>query len=110
MYKNGICAEETEYYLKDETLVVVLAKELDHHNAVEIREKVDEYIIRNGVRYVIFDFSTTCFMDSSGIVVILGRQRIVSSIDGKVMVRNMSREIERIFLISGLHKLVEKES
>lgn len=33
----------------------------------------------------------------------------MDSIGGKVFVRNMNREIERIFLISGLHKLVEKE-
>lgn len=101
--------EETIYFMEEGTLVVSLAKELDHHNAAGIREKVDDTIIRQGVKRVIFDFSRTVFMDSSGIGVIMGRQKIMESIDGKVFVRNMGREIQRIFLISGLHKLVEKE-
>jgi stage II sporulation protein AA (anti-sigma F factor antagonist) len=98
---------ETEYYIEEGALVVDLTKELDHHNAVAIREKVDEYIIRKGIEYVIFDFSKTCFMDSSGIGVVMGRQRIMESIGGRVYVRNMNREIQRIFLISGLHKMVD---
>lgn len=100
----------TSYKQQGETLYVVLEKELDHHNATQIRKKIDEYIIKRGVIYVVFDFSNTSFMDSSGIGVIMGRQRIVKSIEGNVFVRNMSREIERVFMISGLHKLVERES
>ena len=102
-------AGETGYYMEEETLVVELGKELDHHNAVNIREKVDDTIIKGGVKRIIFDFTGTSFMDSSGIGVIMGRQKIMDSIGGKIFVRNMNREIERIFLISGLHKLVEKE-
>lgn len=100
---------EIGYCMEEETLVVELGKELDHHNAVNIREKVDDSIIKGGVKRVIFDFTRTSFMDSSGIGVIMGRQKIMDSIDGKVFVRNMNKEIERIFMISGLHKLVEKE-
>jgi len=102
-------AEEVSYYMEEETLVVGLGKELDHHNAQNIREKTDASVIKGGVKRIIFDFSGTSFMDSSGIGVIMGRQKIMDSIGGKVFVRNMNREIERIFLISGLHKLVEKE-
>ena len=101
--------EETTYFLENDTLVVYLARELDHHNAEEIKENVDLSVISKGVKRVIFDFSKTVFMDSSGIGMIMGRQKIMESIDGKVFVRNMGKEIQRIFLISGLHKLVVKE-
>ena len=70
---------------------------------------MDLSVISKGVKRVIFDFSKTVFMDSSGIGMIMGRQKIMESIDGKVFVRNMGKEIQRIFLISGLHKLVVKE-
>ena len=92
--------EETTYFWEDDTLVVYLARELDHHNAEGIKENVDLSVISKGVKRVIFDFSKTVFMD---------RQKIMESIDGKVFVRNMGKEIQRIFLISGLHKLVVKE-
>ena len=101
--------EETTYFLENDTLVVYLARELDHHNAEGIKENVDLSVISKGVKRVIFDFSKTVFMDSSGIGMIMGRQKIMESIDGKVFVRNMGKEIQRIFLISGLHKMVVKE-
>ena len=92
--------EETTYFLENDTLVVYLARELDHHNAEVIKENVDLSVISKGVKRVIFDFSKTVFMDSSGIGMIMGRQKIMESIDGKVFVRNMGKEIQRIFLIS----------
>ena len=101
--------EETTYFLENDTLVVYLARELDPHNPEGIKENVDLSVISKGVKRVIFDFSKTVFMDSSGIGMIMGRQKIMESIDGKVFVRNMGKEIQRIFLISGLHKLVVKE-
>ena len=33
--------EETTYFLENDTLVVYLARELDHHNAEGIKENVD---------------------------------------------------------------------
>lgn len=109
MDEQKLQQEETMYFMDDGFLVVYLAKELDHHNAGGIRETLDEIIIKEGVKKIVFDFSRTVFMDSSGIGVIMGRQKIMESIHGKIFVRHMGKEIERIFLISGLHKLVKKE-
>lgn len=101
--------DETEYYKQGNKLVVLLTKELDHHNATLIKEQIDLFILSGGIRDVVFDFEETTFMDSSGIGVILGRYRMLNPISGNVYVKNMNKEIQRIFLISGLHKLVEIE-
>ncbi len=101
--------DEAEYYREGKKLIVTLTKELDHHNATLIKEQIDLFILSGGVKHVVFDFGRTVFMDSSGIGVILGRHRILKPIDGKVCVKNMNHEIQRIFLISGLHKIVELE-
>ena len=39
--------EETTYFWEDDTLVVYLARELDHHNAEGIKENVDLSVISN---------------------------------------------------------------
>ena len=66
--------EETTYFLENDTLVVYLARELDHHNAEGIKENVDLSVMSQGVKRVFFDFAKTVFMDSSGICMIMGRQ------------------------------------
>ncbi len=99
-----------EYVLKNDTLTVVMDRDLDHHNALEIKDKVDYYIYRGDAKNIIFDFENTAFMDSSGIGVVMGRYRLVKPLGGVVKVRNIKGNVDRIFLISGLYKIIEKES
>ena len=44
-------------YLEDKTLLVeILSRELDHHIARDVREEVDEILLKRQVNYIIFDF------------------------------------------------------
>ena len=97
-----------KYQVQENCLTVFLPHELDHHNAEEIRKESDHLIERNHIRYVIFDFAETNFMDSSGIGVIMGRYKLVKNRGGKVTVTNINNSIDRILTISGLYKIVEK--
>lgn len=99
---------ETKLRVSGDTMVVELAKELDHHNAVEIKEKIDAYIFRGEIKNIIFDFKNTVFMDSSGIGVILGRHRLLKGVGGVIGVTNINKTIDRIMVISGIYKIVEK--
>ncbi len=99
---------EIQYSLKENTIVVALNGELDHHNAVDVREKLDAYIFSGKVKNIIFDFQNTTFMDSSGIGVILGRHRLLKGVGGVIGVANVNKSVERILTISGLYKIVEK--
>lgn len=56
-----------KYQVQENCLTIFLPHELDHHNAEEIRRESDHLIIRNHIRYIIFDFAETDFMDSSGL-------------------------------------------
>ena len=71
------------YQVQENCLTIYLPREVDHHNADEIRKEADAVISRNHIRYVIFDFDRTDFMDSSGIGIIMGRYKTVSLIGGK---------------------------
>jgi stage II sporulation protein AA (anti-sigma F factor antagonist) len=100
--------EGTSYDIYERCLVIRLNEELDHHNAIRIREKADKLIDRHNIKHIIFDFSGASFMDSAGIGVIMGRYRKVIFIGGKTAVANVNSAVDRIFKLSGLYKIIEK--
>ena len=109
---NGVISnkgeEGTNYEIYERCLIIRLNDELDHHNAIRIREKADKLIDRHNIKHIIFDFSGASFMDSAGIGVIMGRYRKVIFIGGKTAVANVNSSVDRIFRLSGLYKIIEK--
>lgn len=97
-----------EFELVDHCLIIKLGEDLDHHNAIYLRERADKIIMNRNVRNIIFDFSEIDFMDSSGIGAIIGRYKKVDSIGGRVFVTGVSKNIDRILKISGLYKIINK--
>ena len=98
--------EEVIYEVQREQLKVILPKEVDHCNAMEIRKEVDKYIYGGKVVSVEFDFTNTNFMDSSGIGMIMGRHKLVKPLGGKIYLRGVSGNVERIIQVSGLYRLL----
>ena len=96
-----------DFRVIDNCLMVRLPGEIDHHEAGVICEKADRFLMREDVCNVVFDFENTKFMDSSGIGVIMGRYRKIACFGGKVYAIHVGSQIQRIFKISGLHKIVE---
>lgn len=98
---------EEEFQVIRSCLVIRMPKELDHYQAERIRQVADEQIDGREISHVIFDFEQTEFMDSSGIGVIMGRYKKIACFGGKVMAIHVNPRMQKIFRISGLHKLVE---
>lgn len=93
------------YIVSDNGLIISMSAELDHHLADEMREVIDDIIDSRGVVNVIFDFSKIGFMDSAGIGLIMGRYKKIRG-RGQIYITGANDSIDRILLISGLHKLV----
>lgn len=116
--KNGKVKNTTLYQLREgvkvdfeivnQCLVVKLLEELDHHNAIPIREQSDKIIGKQYIKDIIFDFTGTDFMDSSGIGVIMGRYKKVIFAGGRVAVTGVNKSVDRIFRLSGLYKIIHK--
>lgn len=92
---------------KDGCLLVHMPRELDHHCAGGLRAEADLVIDTCKVKELVFDFGETEFMDSSGIGVVIGRSRKMGYHGGRVVAQNLSQRIEKLFVASGLHKLVQ---
>ncbi|NLZ93341.1 MAG: anti-sigma F factor antagonist [Firmicutes bacterium] len=93
---------EVKFKKTGSTLIVKMFGELDHHAAGFLRSNIDAKLNRSDINDILFDFQGVNFMDSSGIGMILGRYKIVSLKNGKVLACNLSPRLMRIFEMSGL--------
>lgn len=93
--------------LRENCLVVYIPRELDHHEAKWLKMEADMLIEAYHVKNLIFDFSETEFMDSSGIGVIIGRCRNIGYYGGSATAQNLSGRMKKIFRVSGLHTLIQ---
>lgn len=64
-------------------------------------------IEHNHIKYVIFDFANTNFMDSSGIGVLMGRYKLVYLVGGEVWAVNANERIRKILKMSGVTKIIQ---
>lgn len=96
----------TSYKMQGNTLWVQLEGELDHHLAQQVKKKCQMMMVSNPVENIAFDFLKTDFMDSSGVGMIIGRYQEVQAIGGRVFMKNVNRNIDRIMTISGLYKII----
>lgn len=96
-----------DFQVIDNCLMIRLPEEIDHHSAGFICENADKYLLREDVGNVVFDFEKTRFMDSSGIGIIMGRYRKIACFGGRVYAIHVDRQIQKIFKLSGLNKIVE---
>lgn len=97
---------ECKYELKDGCLTIQVPKELDHHCATQLRAEADLLIESYRVNRLVFDFAGTEFMDSSGIGVLIGRCKNMHFNGGRVEAQNLNDRVQKIFVVSGLHKMI----
>lgn len=89
-----------------EAVTVVIAGELDHFAAPQIRHMLDDVLRDPSITDVVLDLENLTFMDSSGIGVLLGRLRILQSRGGTLSVKNMQPSVEKLFRLSGLQRVI----
>ncbi|MEW5952897.1 MAG: anti-sigma F factor antagonist [Bacillota bacterium] len=91
---------------RGDTLVVVLEGELDLRVADELRKKLEESLSDLPVRHLVVDLSRVCFVDSSGLGVLLGRYRRVAAAGGKVALTGAQPQVRRVLELSGLFRIM----
>lgn len=100
---------QIQYQLTEEKLTILMPQEVDHHVAQHMSREVDCLIDSWHIRTLVFDFSGTEFMDSSGIGVLIGRKKTMDLHAGRVMAVNLTGRAMKIFEKSGLPQIIETE-
>lgn len=108
----GIFMHERRIYMQlrfkksGDTLVVTLDGDLDHHNAVTVREEIDSKFISTKAKNLVFNLSKLKFMDSSGLGILIGRYKAVSAIGGQTIIAQPTSSSRRLIILSGIHKII----
>lgn len=95
--------------LEGDRMTIRIGEDLDHHITKELRENIDNMVDRGIVKNIAFDFSTTGFMDSAGIGLIMGRYKKINPLGGNISIVGSNPAIDRIIRISGIHKIIRME-
>ena len=88
-------------------LFIWLPEEVDHFNSEKIRREADRILQSRNIRRIIFDFSRTQFMDSSGIAVVVTTMRRLKEYGGRLSIVNMPAQAYKVISATGLEKLIE---
>ncbi|MFR1739861.1 MAG: anti-sigma factor antagonist [Clostridia bacterium] len=97
------------YIKKDKRLIFEIEEDIDECCVQKIRRRIDNEIQRYMTKEVIFDFSNVSFMDSAGIGLIIGRYKLINMIGGELKIANVNTQIQKIFEMSGLLRLIPVE-
>ena len=95
------------YEPRGQMLVIHLPKELDHHNCRNLRYETDLLLSENYITRIIFDFSQTEFMDSSGIGVLLNRYKQMAGSGGSGAICGAGAQVKRILNMGGVCRLIK---
>lgn len=94
------------YEAEGQVLIIHLPKEVDHHNCLTLKYETDLLLAENYINRMVFDFSKTEFMDSSGIGVLFSRYKQMEGSRGSVAVYGVGQRIGRILKIGGVYRLI----
>ena len=88
-------------------LRIFIIGEINHHNVVKMREKVDKKICELSPEKVVLDLSQLNFMDSSGTGFIIGRNRILQEKQAELVIENPNKNIFNILKSCGIDKIIK---
>jgi len=95
-----------------ETLYAYLAGEIDHDAAQSLRMQLDDALVSRSPRTLIVDLGGVGFMDSSGVGLILGRQRCARVLGTSLRLQHAPAQLQKVLRLAGIPctENIEKEN
>ena len=91
----------------NKTLTVSLIGDLDTITSPNLEASLSESL--EGIEHLVFDFSELNYISSAGLRVILATQENMNKQGKKMVIRNISDEIKKIFEVVGFIKFINIE-
>ncbi|MFP4016527.1 MAG: anti-sigma F factor antagonist [Halanaerobiales bacterium] len=95
---------------KEDTLIVRMSGELDLLTVTNFKDKVLDKTEKEGINNLILNLAKVTFIDSSGLGAILGRYRYLNKKGGRVILVSLKPQVERIFRMAGMLKIMDHYS
>lgn len=83
-------------------LYAYLAGEIDHDAAQDLRIQLDDAILNRTPSVLVLDLGGVGFMDSSGVGLILGRQRCARTLGGTLRIQHAPEQLRRVLQLAGI--------
>lgn len=94
------------YEREKDVLYIRLPREFDHYSARNMKVETEAFIEAVGIKNIVFDFTKTEFMDSTGVGILLGRYKRMNFIGGAVYTWHVNTRIRRMLEVAGVTRLV----
>ena len=85
-----------------EVLYAYLSGEVDHDAAQSLRIQLDDALLARTPKTLVLDLGGVGFMDSSGVGLILGRQRCARSLGGTLRIQHAPEQLRRVLQLAGI--------
>lgn len=96
-----------EFEEKNDRLYVRLSGELDHHNMLNERNRIEMKLSTTTLSEINFDLNGLTFMDSSGISLIYNAYKIAKEFGQSVNVFSENERFVKILTLAGMKKFVK---
>ena len=85
-----------------DVLYAYLAGEIDHDAVQSLRIQLDDALVSRAPQTMILDFGGVGFMDSSGLGLILGRQRSARTLGTTLQIQHAPAQLRRVLQLAGI--------
>lgn len=89
------------------TLLIRLLGELDHHNSITAKERIDLKLSCGFYKQIVYSLEELSFMDSSGIGLLANGYKTAQTLGAKVSVYTQNPKYQKIFTMAKLEDLVQ---
>lgn len=86
----------------DDVLYAYLAGEIDHDAAQGLRIQLDNALLTRNPRVLVLDLGGVGFMDSSGVGLILGRQRCARTLGSSLRIQHPPEQLKRVLKLAAI--------
>ncbi|MDR0752410.1 MAG: STAS domain-containing protein [Christensenellaceae bacterium] len=97
-----------KFELRGNALYIKLPEELDHVSAIPLRKRVDKLLSLGGYESVVFDLTHTTFIDSTGIGFILGRYKLLQSLNKQLYIMPPDDKTDKVLKLCGIYTIISK--
>ncbi|MDR2267557.1 MAG: anti-sigma factor antagonist [Christensenellaceae bacterium] len=97
-----------KYEMTGSSLLVHLSGDLDHQTSASLRTTIDKLLSLGGYSEVVFDLSNVTFIDSSGIGLILGRYKLLKSLNKTMNIKSPTPSVDKMLTVSGIYTIIRK--
>lgn len=104
---KGLIKLGVQIIARGQTVCAKLLGDIDHHSAKEMRCEIDIAVNENDATELILDFSAVTFMDSSGIGLVMGRYKLMSERQGRLVIASTPAYISKVMRVAGVNRLAK---